>query len=58
MHELVKHLQSCSLIIITINQPLDDSKIPYNNEFQLIHKLIIHNLASILWVIEIKTLII
>jgi len=42
----------------TINQPLGDPKIPYNNELHLTHKSIIHNLASILWVIKIKTLII
>jgi len=29
---------------------------PYNNELQLTHKSIIHNLASILRVIEIKTI--
>jgi len=42
----------------TINQPLDDPEMPYNNELQLTHKSIIHNLASVLWVIETKTLII
>jgi len=32
----------------TINQPLGDPEMPYNNELQLTHKSIIHNLASIL----------
>jgi len=30
---------------------------PYNNELQLNHKSIIYNLASIIWVIEIKIII-
>jgi len=46
--------QSCPLIIRTNNQPLGDPLMSYNNELQLTHTLIIYNLASILWVIEIK----
>ena len=30
--------QSYPLIISTINQPLGDPQMPYNNEFQLTHK--------------------
>jgi len=46
--------QSCPLIIRTTNQPLGDPLMSYNNELQLTHTSIIYNLASILWVIEIK----
>jgi len=46
--------QSCPLIIRTANQPLGDPLMSYNNELQLTHTSIIYNLASILWVIEIK----
>jgi len=48
------YLKSCSLIMWTINQPLGNPEMPYNNELQLTHKSIIHNLAFILSVIEIK----
>jgi len=53
------HTKLCIIVFInyknkTINQPYDDTKMSYNNEFQITHKSIIHNLTPITWVIEIK----